>query len=145
MTAMANGPFVRPTGGAAGERTEGDPLARPVAGRLEPAAVLAQRGADVELRISARLLLHLARQPRFEVGEVVPTSLTQEGISAALGTSQPAVSNVLRRLVVGGAVEVRRHHVRGKFQRLKVYQLTPTGDGLVRQIRASMARAAPPR
>jgi DNA-binding MarR family transcriptional regulator len=94
-----------------------------------------------ELQISARLLLHIARQPRFDgsMGEA-PLALTQAGMAAALGTSQPAVSNSLKRLVDGGALAVARQHVEGQRQRLKVYQLTPTGAQLVVHIRASMRR-----
>ncbi len=92
-----------------------------------------------ELRISARLLLHISRQPRFEAGETVPDSLTQAGMAGALRTSQAAVSNALNRLVDGGALEVVRGHVRHKLQRLKVYRLTNHGEELVRQIRASMS------
>jgi DNA-binding MarR family transcriptional regulator len=92
-----------------------------------------------ELQISARLLLHIARQPRFEPGETAPEALTQAGMAGALRTSQPAVSNALNRLVDGGALEVVRSHVRHKLTRLKVYRLTAHGEVLVRQIRASMS------
>jgi DNA-binding MarR family transcriptional regulator len=93
---------------------------------------------EEDLRIFARLLLHIARQPRFAPLELVPPSLTQAGMAAALGTTQAAVSNALGRLVDGGALRVERGHVQGKFQRLKVYQLTDQGEALVRHIRSSM-------
>ena len=91
-----------------------------------------------ELQISARLLLHLSRQPRFASGETAPESLTQSGMATALGTSQASVSNSLNRLVDGGAVRVERSHVRRKFARLKVYQLTEHGHALVEQILKGM-------
>jgi DNA-binding transcriptional ArsR family regulator len=92
-----------------------------------------------ELRISARILLHIARQPRVPPGETALESLTQAGMATALGASQPAVSNALKRLVDGGALRVERSHVRGLRQRLKVYQLTALGENLVRHIRSTMA------
>ena len=90
---------------------------------------------EQELRISARLLLHLARQPRTPAEEIPPETLTQAGMALALGTSQAAVSNALTRLVDGGALQVERSHVRGQLLRLKVYRLTPRGEAIVRQIR----------
>ena len=107
--------------------TMSTPLRRP---GLEP--------SREELRISARILLHLSRQPRFDPREAHPPTVTQEGIAKALGATQPAVSNALRRLVDGGAVRVERSHVLRKLARLKVYQLTPHGESLARQIRQSM-------
>jgi DNA-binding PadR family transcriptional regulator len=104
--------------------------ARPATSDFEP--------TGEELRISARILLFLARQPRYAPGETVPDSLTQAGMARALGTSQASVSNALNRLVDGGVLHVERSHVRQKLQRLKVYQLTPDGERLVRQIRESM-------
>jgi DNA-binding PadR family transcriptional regulator len=95
------------------------------------------RAADVqpsleELRISARILLYISRQPRFAAEELFPESLTQGGIAKALGTSVGAASNALRRLVYGGLVEVRQSHVRRMMRRLKVYQLTERGEEAVR-------------
>ncbi|MCI4364134.1 MAG: hypothetical protein L3K13_07560 [Thermoplasmata archaeon] len=58
----------------------------------------------------------------------------------ALGSTQAAVSNALRRLVDGGALRVERYHVRLKLQRLKVYQLTDLGEALVRHIRSTSER-----
>jgi DNA-binding MarR family transcriptional regulator len=88
-----------------------------------------------ELRISARLLLHLERQPRTAPSEIPPDSMTQAGMARALGTSQAAVSNALNRLVDGGAVWVEKSHVRERFVRLKVYHLTSLGEELARELR----------
>jgi hypothetical protein len=85
-----------------------------------------------ELRISARTLLHIAGQPRFAPGEILPDSQTQAGFAGALGVSQGAVSNALGRLVDGGLLEVRLSHVRRMMRRVKVYQLTPRGEEAVR-------------
>ena len=90
---------------------------------------------EKELRTSIRLLLHIARQGRFGPGEIPPGSLTQAGMSTALGTSQGAVSNSLGRLVDGGVLEVERGHVRGRVMRVKFYRLTARGEELVRRLR----------
>jgi DNA-binding MarR family transcriptional regulator len=88
-----------------------------------------------ELRISIRILLHIGRQGRFGPQEVPPPALSQAGMAEALGVSQGAVSNTLGRLVVGGILSVERAHVRARMMRLKVYQLTPSGEELVRRLR----------
>jgi DNA-binding MarR family transcriptional regulator len=95
--------------------------------------------SEEDLRIFARLLLHIGRQPRFGPLEQFPQSLTQGGMATTLRTTQAAVSNALGRLVDGGALRVERAHVRGKTQRLKVYQLTEQGEALVAHIRTSMS------
>ena len=102
------------------------------------------------LRISARILLHVASQPRIAPGETAPPSLTQAGMASALGTTQAAVSNALKRLVDGGALQVDRLHVHLARQRLKVYQLTELGERLAAHIRSRLdpsnddGRRAPP-
>jgi DNA-binding MarR family transcriptional regulator len=93
---------------------------------------------DEDFRISARLLLHIDRQPRFVRAELVPESLTQAGMAKALGTSQAGVSNALRRLLRGKAIRVERSPVRHRLKRLKVYQLTAQGEAIVQHIRAGM-------
>jgi DNA-binding MarR family transcriptional regulator len=93
---------------------------------------------DQELKISARLLLHLSSQPRFAPDETAPETLTQAGMASALGTTQAAVSNALKRLVDGGGLQVQRSRVQGRSQRVKVYQLTPAGEAVVRHIRERM-------
>jgi DNA-binding MarR family transcriptional regulator len=105
---------------------------------------------EQDLRMSARLLLHIGRQPRFEPMEQVPRSLTQEGMADALRAPQGTVSSSLTRLVDGGVLRVELGHVRGKLRRLKVYQLTDRGEAIVRHIRAGMdlhgrGSATPPR
>jgi DNA-binding MarR family transcriptional regulator len=102
------------------------------------AAMAGLRPTPEELQISARILLHLAQQPRFERGAVVPAALTQAGIAESLGSTQAAVSNALRRLVRGGVMEVELAHVRQQWKRLKVYRLTPEGERLARHIREQM-------
>lgn len=88
-----------------------------------------------ELQISARILLHIFKEPRVGQGEIPPPSLTQAGIAQALGTTQASVSNALNRLVDGGAVQVERSYVQHRWIRLKIYRLTYEGERLARQIR----------
>lgn len=87
------------------------------------------------LRISQRVVLHLARQPRLVYGDVAPFDLTQAGISRALATSQPTLARVLQRLLDGDAILEMRTHVAGQSQRLKVYQLTALGESIARDLR----------
>ena len=120
-----------------GAPTNGEP-ARAVPGAWE----LAPRWKDLrpspeELKISARVMLHLGGLPRFHREEVPDPSRTQAGIAAALGTSQGAISNVLRRLVDGGALQVERMRVRRRYRRLKVYWMTRLGEVLLHRIRES--------
>ena len=100
--------------------------------------------SEEQLEISARLLLHIDRQPRFVRAGLTPDSLTQAGMAKALGESTGSVSNALNRLVRGGALRVERGEVPHKLQRLKVYQLTPEGEALVRYIRERMGAQRSP-
>jgi CRP-like cAMP-binding protein len=87
-----------------------------------------------EYRIGARILLHLSRLRRLEVGESAPEGRTQAGIAATLGSSRASVTQALQSLEDGGAVRVARGHVEGRVRRLKVYELTSIGEALVRHI-----------
>ena len=91
-----------------------------------------------ELRLYARILLHIGRQPVAVQYGTTGELLTQEGMAAALGTSRANISLALRRLVDGGAVRVERGHVQHQRQRLKVYLLASRGEELVRHIRDTM-------
>ncbi len=91
-----------------------------------------------ELQISARIILHLARQPGSDRGEVSTVSRTQAGMAEALRSSTGAVSNCLQRLVKGGVVEVELAHVLHRWKRLKIYRLTPEGERLARHILESL-------
>jgi DNA-binding MarR family transcriptional regulator len=95
---------------------------------------------EQELRLFARVLLHIARQPRTEPTETATPSLTQAGLVSALGTSQANISHALRRLVDGGALQVGRGHVHGVSHRVKVYRLTREGETLALHIRTTMGR-----
>jgi len=87
------------------------------------------------LKLSQRIVLHLASQGNPGPYEVAPPGATQAGMIAALGVRQNALTNVLRRLEDGGVLAVEVRHVRGQPRRLKVYQLTPRGELLARELR----------
>jgi DNA-binding PadR family transcriptional regulator len=90
--------------------------------------------------MSARIVLHVARQPRFDRMERVPRTLTQEGIAELLAVPQGTVSSSLKRLVEGGILRVELGHVQGKLRRLKVYRLTDYGEFVAQHISTSIAR-----
>lgn len=92
-----------------------------------------------ELRISARIVLYLARQPRFDPSESFPEALTQAGIARSLDASQASVAHALRRLTDGGLLEAGAGRVTGRRQRVKVYQITDEGRRLAEHIRRGMA------
>jgi DNA-binding MarR family transcriptional regulator len=109
--------------------------------KLESPGPSAHQFDEEDLRISARLLLHIARQPGPDrVATEAPPSLTQAGMAAALGTSQASVSNALNRLVQGGALKVESRAVWRKLRRSKVYFLTKDGEELVHHIQDGMTR-----
>lgn len=93
-----------------------------------------------QVRISQRVVFHIAAQGRIGPDEVAPRPLSQAGIGEALQVSQGALTGVLRRLVAAGVLEEKRQHVRGIDRRVKVYRLTPSGQQLYRELR----RGTPP-
>jgi DNA-binding MarR family transcriptional regulator len=99
--------------------------------------------SQVEYRLFARVLLWLSRQPRIGPMETAPESLTQAAMASGLATSRSNISYALQRLVDGGGVEVRRSHVIGRRQRVKIYQLTPQGEALVAHIGEGMRKRGP--
>jgi DNA-binding transcriptional ArsR family regulator len=113
-----------------GPRVGLSPAGRPTSGRLP----------DGEYRAGARILLHLGRLAVLRDSEEAPEGLTQAGIAVALGLSRATVTRTLIWLVDGGAVRAHSAYVRGQDRRLKVYQLTSFGEGLVRHIREGMRR-----
>jgi PKD repeat protein/DNA-binding PadR family transcriptional regulator len=88
-----------------------------------------------ELRLSQRVVLHLAAQGMVPPHEVAMVTVTQAGMSESLRARQNALTNVLRRLVAAGVLSEELRHVRGQPRRLKVYQLTPRGEALARDLR----------
>jgi DNA-binding MarR family transcriptional regulator len=96
---------------------------------------------EAPLRTSQRVILHVLSQGRLAPGEVAPVGLSQAGIGAALGLRQSSLAKALARLVAAGVLRVERRHVERQARRLKVYELTPLGESLARDLRR---RAAPP-
>jgi PKD domain len=86
-------------------------------------------------RISHRVVVHLSLQGLLGPHDVATLGFTQPGISKALGIRQNALTNVLRRLVAAGVIVEDVRHVQGQPRRLKVYQLTPRGEALARELR----------
>jgi DNA-binding PadR family transcriptional regulator len=97
----------------------------------------------LELRISARVLLHLVHQPRLGPGVVAIETLTQAGMASALVRDQPSISHVLARLARAGLVSVESREVRGRRQRVRVYQLTKEGETLARHVESSIRERHP--
>jgi hypothetical protein len=93
------------------------------------------------VRLSRRIVVHLAAVGRLDPDGVASLGATQRGIGDALAADQSAVSKVLRRLEAAGVVEVTRAHVRGLDRRVNVYGLTRRGMAIAREVRI---RTAPP-
>ena len=119
--------------GANPSRTGTGELLRAFPARDEPASPPPNDGGRV--RISHRVLVHIASQGRIGADEVPPRALTQAGMVEALEVNQGALTGVLRRLVAAGILVERREHVRGADRRLKVYRLTQSGEELYQEIR----------
>ncbi|MCI4351065.1 MAG: PKD domain-containing protein [Thermoplasmata archaeon] len=88
------------------------------------------------LRVSQRIVLHLAGQGALRADDVATLAFTQSGMAAALGIRQNALTNVLRRLLAAGVLTVDVRHVTGQPRRLKVYALTARGEALARDLRS---------
>ena len=108
------------------ERPTPAPASAPTAPASPPRSVL---------RLSQRIVVHLAGQGTLGPYDVAPAPLTQAGMASALGVRQNALTNVLRRLVAAGVVAEDVRHVSGQPRRLKVYHLTPRGELLARELR----------
>jgi hypothetical protein len=113
----------------------------PIAPERPPRAVL----APGTLRLSQRIVLHLAGQGHLGPTEVVPLGFSQIGMSRALGVRQNGLTNVLRRLVAAGVLTEEMRHVHGQGRRLKVYRLTPRGEELARDLRRAPGTGDPAR
>lgn len=97
---------------------------------------------EEELQISARLLVHIAKQPRLHREDNGLQHLTQEGMAQVLRTTPASVSHALGRLTMGGLLFATRRHVSGRSRRVRVYELTPEGEGMARYILSRMASHA---
>jgi DNA-binding MarR family transcriptional regulator len=86
------------------------------------------------VRLSLRILAHLARVGPLGSDEVASPESTQQGIARALSVTQGAVSKILGPLVAAEVIRRERRHVRGKDRRVKVYFLTVRGDELAKKV-----------
>lgn len=101
------------------------------------------RVAPEALRVSQRIVLHLAGLGTLGADEVATLGFTQIGMSESLGVRQNALTNVLRRLVAAGIVSEDVRHVSGQPRRLKVYRLTSRGEALAKDLRRHRAATRP--
>ncbi|HEY6237565.1 MAG TPA: hypothetical protein VIZ68_00060 [Thermoplasmata archaeon] len=90
---------------------------------------------DPDLRLSQRVVLHVARQGVVGPHEVAPRALSQGGMVEALAVPQGVLTGVLRRLVGAEVLSERREHAAGVDRRVKVYRLTPLGEQVARDLR----------
>jgi len=90
---------------------------------------------DADLRLSQRVLLHVARQGIVGPNDVAPRALSQGGMVEALAVPQGVLTGVLRRLVAAGVISEHREHARGVDRRVKVYRLTSLGEQVARELR----------
>jgi hypothetical protein len=86
--------------------------------------------------LGARILIHLHRQGRLGPEELASLSVTQAGLSDALGRPQSAFARTLQRLESSGLVFTELRHVKGASRRLKVYRLTPLGEERAAELRS---------
>jgi len=134
------GPALAPATGAAAPEPEasvapGDaPAGPPPVVQPSDASARAPSPPEGALRVSQRVILHLAQQGWLGDDEVASVPFTQGGMSEALGIPQTSLTNVLRRLAAAGVVSQDVRHVRGRDRRLKVYRLTPKGQALARDL-----------
>jgi DNA-binding MarR family transcriptional regulator len=95
------------------------------------------------LKLSQRIVLHVYAQGR-PTDYLAPASLSQGGMSKALGVPQNHLANALARLEAGGVLIVSRRHVSGGSRRVQVYTLTPLGEALARDLRKLAPPGDPP-
>ncbi len=95
------------------------------------------------LRLSFRLVLHIAAQGAVGAHEVAPPELTQAGMAKALGAKQNTIATLLKRLEVAQVLTSDVRHVKGAPRRMKVYRLTTRGEELARDIRTRRASSRP--
>ena len=107
-------------------------------GTSRPPALAVARPTVEGLRVSQRIVLHLARQGALHDNDVATVGYTQAGMANALGVRQNALTNVLTRLMAAQILRVELRHVSGQPRRLKVYSLTNRGEALARDLRGAV-------
>ena len=95
------------------------------------------------VRLSLRLVVQLGRWRLPPDGGTARWESTQQGLAQSLSVTQGAVSKVLARLVAAEVVRQERRHVHGVDRRVRVYYLSPQGEGLALEIRQRFGLGAP--
>jgi DNA-binding MarR family transcriptional regulator len=101
--------------------------------------------AGDRVRLSLRIVIHLAQVGPLASDEVAKAGSAQAGIAESLATTQGAVSKILARLVAAGVIRRERRHVRGQSRRVRVYFLTQRGEALAAEIREKLGLEHRPR
>jgi len=112
----------------------------------EPPPSVAARTPETRreaVRLSLRILVELHRWRVPPDGGTASWQSTQQGLAQELAASQGAVSKVLARLVAANIVRAERRHVHGLERRVRVYSLTPQGEGLALEIRQRFGLGPP--
>jgi hypothetical protein len=78
--------------------------------------------------IEEKILLHLLDFIKYKNEIVVPQSITQKGISSAIGINRKHIPRSLKSLIDKGYIFEKTLHVQDKPQRLKTYFLTFKGE-----------------
>ncbi len=81
----------------------------------------------VQLSSKDKTLVHLFEQRRECLQDSPAETITQDGISSALGVPRTHITRLLRPLIEEGLIEEEKKRVAGKERRMKVYVLTPSG------------------
>lgn len=125
---------------------EGEPPSSPetMATRRSGARTPSTGGVPSDtLRLSLRLVVHIASQGALGAHDIAPPGLTQAGMAEALGAKQNSIATLLKRLELAGLVVSDVRHVRGGARRMKVYRLTPRGEALARDVRSRRSASSP--
>ena len=85
--------------------------------------------------IEDRILLHLLDFVKWRNEVEVPSNITQQGISRAVGIKKKHVPRSLRAMIEKDLISERTTHVKGKTQRMKTYFLTVKGEEKARRLR----------
>ena len=98
-----------------------------------------------QVRLSLRMMRHLAVMGRPTGDGHAQLESTQKGIAVSLGVTQGAVSKVLRRLLAADVVLRERRRVHGLTRRVRAYYLTRRGEELAKELSSFQGLAESPR
>ncbi len=89
---------------------------------------------DFQLTVEEGILVHLLRYVSYADMYTVPESVSQNGLSSALGIQRSHASSTLKIMRKKGLVQERLVHVRGASRKKKAYFLTADGTVLARTV-----------